>query len=117
MKNMLFIVAMLIALSTAAFSAGAQRDFYQVKIYHLKNSEQVEQVDLYLENVYLPALHRLGIKNIGVFKPIANDTASVKFIYVLIPFNSAESWMKLDESLKKDAAYTSSAKSFREALS
>jgi hypothetical protein len=114
---MLFTVAMLVTLSTVAFSAGAQRDFYQVKIYHLKNNEQVEQVDLYLKNVYLPALRRLGMKNIGVFKPIANDTAILKFIYVLIPFNSAESWMKLDESLKNDTAYTSSAKSFREAPS
>jgi hypothetical protein len=117
MKNMLLTVAMLVALSPLVFAAKVQHDFYQIKIYHLKNSEQVDQVDQYLKNVYLPALHRLGIKNIGVFKPIANDTATVKFIYVLIPFNSAETWMKLEESLTKDAGYTSSAKSFSEAPS
>ena len=108
---------MLVILSPMTYAAKVQQDFYQIKIYHLKNNDQVDQVDQYLKNVYLPALHRLGIKNIGVFKPIANDTSAVKFIYVLIPFNSAEAWMKLEEGLKKDAVFESSAKSFTEAPS
>src|SRR6266516_1329566 len=116
MKNILFIIAMLVILSPAVYGAKVH-DFYQIKIYHLKNNEQVDQVDQYLKNVYLPALHRSGIKNIGVFKPIANDTAVLKFIYVLIPFKSEEAWMKLDENLDKDALYTSSAKSFKAAPS
>ena len=116
-KNILFIIAILVALSPVVYGAKGPHDFYQIKIYHLKNNEQVDQVDQYLKNVYMPALHRLSIKNIGVFKPIANDTATVKFIYVLIPFNSGEAWMKLDENLTKDALYTSSAKSFKEAPS
>jgi hypothetical protein len=69
-------------------------------------------VDEYLKNVYLPALHRLNIKNIGVFKPIANDTASVKFIYILIPFKSENEWTVLDKNILKDEVYTGAAKSF-----
>ncbi len=114
-RNVFFILAMLIILTPVVYGAKVQQDFYQIKVYHLKNNEQIEQVDDYLKNVYLPALHRLGIKSIGVFKPISNDTATVKFIYVFIPFNSAEAWMKLQENLKKDAAFISSAKSFIEA--
>lgn len=83
----------------------------------MKSSEQVTLVDQYLEKVYLPALHRLNIKNIGVFKPVANDTSSMKSIYVLIPFASSEAWMKLDENLSKDKVYSSAAKSFKEAPS
>ena len=113
--NTLFIISMLVTLSPLVYGTKVPHDFYQIKIYHLKNNGQVEQVDQYLKNGYLPALHRLGIKNIGVFKPIANDTSAIKFIYVLIPFKSTEAWMKLDENLTKDAVYTSSAKSFREA--
>ncbi len=112
MRKLFFIIAMLGALSPAVYGAKANPEFYQIKIYHLKNNEQVNQVDEYLKNVYLPALHRLGVKNIGVFKPIANDTALVKSIYVLIYFKSAEAWMKLEEKLTKDAKYTASAKSF-----
>jgi hypothetical protein len=116
MKNILFVITILTALSPV-YGEKVQHDFYQIKIYHLKNKEQVDQVDTYLKDVYIPALHRVGIKNIGVFKPIANDTATVKFIYILIPFNSAEAWMKLDQDLAKDVAYTSSAKNFNEASS
>lgn len=106
-----FIITALLMVSSTLF-AKAQHDFFQIKIYHLKNNEQVTQVDAYLENDYLPALHRLNIKNIGVFKPIANDTASIKFIYVLIPFKSKEEWMKVEQNISKDEVYTSAAQKF-----
>lgn len=108
------IVFIALFLSSSLF-AKSQPDFYQIKIYHLKNNEQVTMVDDYLQNAYLPALHRLGIKNIGVFKPVANDTASLKFIYVLIPFTSEQQWMKINRDLMKEESYTSSAKSFLQA--
>ena len=116
-KNILFIIAMLISLSPVVYGAKGSHDFYQIKIYQLKNNDQVAQVDQYLQDAYLPALHRNGIKNIGVFKPIANDTAAVKFVYVLIPFKSTDEWMNLDKKLTKDVAYLASAKSFIEAPS
>jgi hypothetical protein len=106
-----FITALLLGVSSSLF-AKEQREFYQFKIYHLKNNEQVNEVDEYLKNVYLPALHRLNIRNIGVFKPIANDTATVKYIYVLIPFRSEKEWMQLDKNILKDETYTADAKNF-----
>src|SRR6476659_5505171 len=112
-----FLIAMLVVLSSAVYATKLQPDFFEIKIYHLKNNEQVEQVDQYLKNVYIPALHRSGIKNIGVFKPIANDTAVVKFIYVLISFKSQSAWTNLDRNLAQDPVFTSSGKSFREAPS
>lgn len=114
-KNTFFFIVLLFV--SQNIFAKTPHDFYQIKIYHLKNNEQLNKVDEYLKNAYLPALHRLGIKNIGVFKPIANDTSVVKFIYILIPFNSPEAWMKTDNSLAKDNAYMASAKSFMEAPS
>ena len=90
-------------------------DFYEIKIFHLKNNEQVNLVDQYLKNAYIPALHRISISNIGVFKPIGNDTSSIKSVYVLIPFKSSDAWMKSKEMLAKDNIYLSSAKSFLEA--
>jgi hypothetical protein len=87
-------------------------DFYQIKIYHLKNDNQLQATEKYLENVCLPALHRFGIKNIGVFKPVNNDTASDKLIYVLIPFTNINAWTKISAQLEKDAVYQSAAKNF-----
>ncbi len=113
-------VGLLFFLLTAvsfSFSAPIKKDFYQIKIYHLKNNEQVSAVDWFLKDVYLPAMHRAGIKNIGVFKPIANDTAAMKLIYVFIPFTSSASWMDIAGKLEKDAVYKNDAKSFNEAAS
>jgi hypothetical protein len=104
-----------VSLSIYAYSAPPKQDFYQLKVYHLKSDQQLQQIDDYLKGVYLPALHRADIKNIGVFKPITNDTAAEKFVYVLIPFNSADEWMKLNDKLDKDVTYKTSAKSFIEA--
>ncbi len=112
-----FFLSFFLLAATCAFSAPVKKDFYEIKIYHLKNNAQVEQTDAFLKNVYLPALHNAGLKNIGVFKPIANDTAAVKFIYVFIPFSSANSWAGISGKLEKDANYISGAKIFMEAPS
>ena len=109
------LLVFLLAAAAFAYSAPAKKDFYQIKIYHLKSNEQVAITDQFLKDVYLPAMHRAGIKNIGVFKPIANDTAASKLIYVLIPFPSSASWMDIDEKLEKDNMYKNDAKSFNEA--
>jgi hypothetical protein len=75
--------------------------FFQIKIYHLKTEQQVQQLEQFLENAYVPALHRSGIKQVGVFKPLDIDTADRK-VYVLIPFNSLTQLANLDNTLFKD---------------
>lgn len=58
----------------------------------------------------MPALHRLNIKQVGVFKPLANDTAAIKKIYTLIPFQNLHPWSEnaakiyADKQYQKDAA-------------
>jgi len=110
---LLFILCFIISL--LAEGKNQKKDFYQITIYNLKSNEQVQAVDHYLKNVYLPAMHRAGINKIGVFKPIANDTAQVKKIYVLIPFQSLTAWQKLPEILGKDVTYQSSSKEYTDA--
>jgi hypothetical protein len=113
----IFLLITTLLLSQFAYSAKDRQEFYQIKIYHLKNAEQVNMADQYLQNAYLPALHRAGIKKIGVFKPIANDTSATKLIYVLIPFASADVWLNVEKVLNKDATYNTAAKNFIEASS
>ncbi len=115
--KVLYILCSLLILSSVVYSEDINKDFYQVKVYHLKSNDQVKMTEQYLKNAYLPALHRNGIKNIGVFKPVNSDTATAKFIYVLIPFNSPEAWEKITERIEQDASYRSSAKDFIEAAS
>jgi hypothetical protein len=81
------------------------REFYQLKIYSFDNDMQVRITDDYLKDAYLPALKKLNIQNIGVFKlrPSIKDT--IKKIFVLIPFKSLENFISLEENLLKDPLY------------
>lgn len=112
MKTKLLLLFFLI--STAL--SGMARDFYQLKIYHLANTQQVQQLDDFLEQAYLPALHRAGIPKVGVFKPIANGEADGKLqVYVFTPFKSYKQFAKLDAVLAKDQAFQTAGKVYLEA--
>lgn len=106
----IIIFAILTSLQVAAKKV--RKDFYQLKVYTLKNNEQVKAVDTYLQSAFLPAIHRAGIQKIGVFKPIANDTSLLKKIYVLIPFSSLKNWQDISAKLEKDVAYQTAAAKF-----
>jgi hypothetical protein len=92
-----------------------EKDFYQIKIYRFTNETQLLQLDAYFKDAFIPAAHRAGIKRIGIFKPIANDTSLLKSVYVFIPFFSEKEFFSLDERLRKDHEYMEASKSFREA--
>lgn len=114
----LLVVISLLVFSASAFAA--KRDFYQIKIYHLKTEEQEKKVDAFLKDAYLPALHRIGIGKVGVFKPIINPEtakpADEKLIYVFIPFRSQDEFFKLEQKLAKDNAYWSDGKTYLDAV-
>jgi len=87
-------------------------EYYEIKVYHLKTAEQEKTVDAYLQQAYLPALHKSGIKTVGVFKPLANDTAADKLIYLFIPYKSMDQFLTLPGLLDKDAAYESAGAAY-----
>jgi hypothetical protein len=90
---------------TAHIPAAPKQEFYSIRIYELKNADQEARVDKYLQAALLPALHRQGIADVGVFKPVGNDTAAVRRIYVLIPLKTPEQLIGLPSALNKDARY------------
>ena len=106
------IIFSFVVLSFNSYSKPTNKIVFQFRIYHLKDDQQVGMTDSFLQNALLPALHRFGIKSIGVFKPLANDTAADKLIYVLIPFNSLDQWMKIMDRLQTDAAFKKAGESF-----
>ncbi|HTF29853.1 MAG TPA: NIPSNAP family protein [Flavitalea sp.] len=83
----------------------AEKDIYQIKVYRMKTNDQVVQIDNFLRNAYLPALHRLGVSRIGVFKNAGIDTAVEKSIYVWIPMRSLEQLNRIEDGLTKDITY------------
>ncbi len=101
----LFIVFVLIQCVNFIYASAPVRQYYTLSIYHFRDSGQEKVLDHYFSDALLPALHRMKILSAGVFKSLANDTASDKKIYVLIPFNSTEEVRQLNENLLKDKGY------------
>jgi len=91
------------------------REFYQLTVYHFKSDDQEKVLDNYFQNALIPALHRIKINNIGVFKSWANDTVPDKVVYVFIPFKSLESVTDLPSKLKGDAGFASAGTGYLDA--
>ncbi|MCK5067787.1 MAG: NIPSNAP family protein [Bacteroidales bacterium] len=115
MKRNLFI---LLALTVIAMSSCKQvadseitkastpeLDYFQLKIFNYETEEQVALLDNYFGDALLPALHRAGVENVGVFKPIEGLNESINYIMVLVPFQSLEQFEKLPALLEQDPAY------------
>ncbi|OUJ74215.1 NIPSNAP family protein [Hymenobacter crusticola] len=117
--TLLLFSLILFGLGSPLRSSGAapKREFYQLKIYHLQTKEQEQRLDTYLQQAYLPALHRAGIGKVGVFKPIASTDASApapteQLVFVFIPCTSAEQYLKIDTDLEKDKQYQTAAQDY-----
>ncbi len=93
--------------------AAPKREFYEIKIYKLLNAAQEKVVNEFLQTAYLPALHRAGIRKVGVFTPIESDTTYVgKRIYVFIPFTSSEQYTTLTDVLEQDKQFQFDGKNY-----
>lgn len=89
--------------------------YYEVKIYRYSTPAQSLAIDNYLKNAFIPAVHKAGLKNIGVFKPVEQDTAYGKMTYVFIPYNTPDEYFKLITTLENDPVYKKAGKDFLDA--
>ncbi|MEF8811050.1 MAG: NIPSNAP family protein [Bacteroidales bacterium] len=115
MKKIVFLLLASVLLQFAACDTQETRDYYQLKMYRLSNTDQESLMDQYLENAYLPALERAGIPKVGVFKPREVNEGEQNYIMVLIPFSSLEEFETLDKKLEQDEAYQKAGKEYIEA--
>jgi hypothetical protein len=90
-------------------------DYFELKIYHLDSQDQMPLLDSYLKDALLPAMHRSGIKNTGVFKPIEGLNEELNFQVVLTPFRSLEQYEKLPALLQNDQEYLEAGKAYIDA--
>lgn len=81
----------------------SNRQFYELRVYTLKNDQQQKLVEDYFKGALIPALNRLGSKNIGVFtelKPVGQTK-----MYALIPYNSFDDFLTVQNKLTSDTFY------------
>jgi hypothetical protein len=91
----------------AESGAGKKQEHYELRTYRIKNVEKQKIVSAYLEKALLPALNRMGIDRIGVFKVI--DKPDDLSMYVLIPFKTMEAFAELSPKLLVDTEYQKAA--------
>ena len=113
------IPVILLTFLTATLRAGSvptPQDYYNIKVYNISSKAQEAKVDSYLKDVYIPALHRAGITQVGVFKPIEQDTIwGGKVIFVFMPLRSVDQYLQLPIVLNSDKVYVEASKSFTDA--
>lgn len=114
-----FLIAGLIFFSPPGFSQknkkSSQQEYSQIRIYHFTNASQEAVLDNYLKNAYLPAIHKAGIRQVGIFKHLDNDTATDKKIYIFFSDPSLEKITGLSDQFLKDPVYTTAAKEYLDA--
>ncbi|MHC4665252.1 MAG: NIPSNAP family protein, partial [Planctomycetota bacterium] len=66
----------------------SQREYYELRKYSLKSAEKQKLLLHYLSAAAIPALNRIGIVPVGVFKMVEGDSLD---LYVLLVHNSLES--------------------------
>jgi hypothetical protein len=115
MKILLVFYLALLSLPSFSQKKTDTREFYEFRIYHYTSQEQGGLINAYLEKALLPALHRQGIKNIGVFTALANDTAAVKDIYVLTPYPNLNAKLNAYNQLLSDKVYLEAGKEYIDA--
>ena len=90
--------------------------YYEIRVYSISGSEQESAVDAFLKDAYIPALHRAGITEVGVFKPVEADTLDFgRLVYVFVPFRTIAQFTSLPDILAKDELYKDAGKAFIDA--
>ena len=114
MKRLILAIVLLTSGSVLFAFTPPDKEFYEIRIYQFTTSEQEQTIDKFLEKALLPALHGSQIKA-GIFKPVTNDTAIVKKIYVLIPFKSPAQAIDISDKLLFDKKFLEAGKGYLDA--
>jgi hypothetical protein len=80
-----------------------KQEFYELRVYTLKNAAQQKLIEDYFQNAAIPALNRLGSNHVGVFTEMKPEGQTK--VFVIIPYQSIDDFVKVEEKLLKDAAY------------
>jgi hypothetical protein len=120
MKRRDFLKSSLAATSLASFgalagAAAAQenqppREFYELRLYHLRRGAKQKLFEDYCREAALPAMKRLGVGPIGVFNVMTGPDSPT--VYVLVPYQSIEQFVSVAQRLGADPEYQKAGAGF-----
>ncbi len=118
MKRRKFVAAAS-ALSISSFSSAmatsaapkADKEVYELKSYELKMGG-MGRLETYLQNALIPALNRLGVSKVGVFKELGKDEPAK--LHLLSVYPSQNQYFQIQNQLKTDAAYLKASEAYHQ---
>jgi hypothetical protein len=124
MKRRKFLTTSLAAAGIAGLAPGlspavqaaagkSPREYYELRLYHLRKGAKQAALDEYFEKAVLPGLKRLGIGPVGVFNLLIGPDNPTT--YVLIPHPSLESVTTMSSRLAADPEFLKNAAAFANA--
>ena len=91
----------------------AGREFYELRLYHLRRGPQTDLFDRFYRDAAIPALNRAGVERVGVFNlTIGPETPAM---YVLLTHQSPDSIATTSDRLAADAEYLKAGAEFLDA--
>jgi len=96
--------------SAADQGGGSSREFYELRLYHLRRGPKQKLFDDFYREASLPAMKRAGIGPVGVFNVAYGPDSPT--MYVLIPHKSIDSFGDALDRVRSDAAYQKAGAEF-----
>lgn len=96
MRYLLF--ALILACSFSSQAQKIKQEYYLLKFYNCTNAQQVSQVENYVGNTLKPFLKKHGVPVVGVYMPLANDTAVVKKLLVWMPLTDLHTLDRIEQA-------------------
>ena len=87
----------------SAHANAKERQFYELRRYHVQSGRQQKLTDDFLREALVPAANRLGINPVGVFN--VDIGASGPCCHVLLPASLVETLATFESRLGQDAEY------------
>ncbi len=84
--------------------------YYEIRTYTLKDVLQQQLVENYYEKAAIPALNKLGIKNVGVFTSLESSGGLI--LIALIPFKTLTAFETVNSKLDQDQTYLKAGASY-----
>jgi hypothetical protein len=94
----------------AEAGAAAAREYYELRLYHLRTGVKQKIVEDYLRQAFVPAMGRIGAGPIGVFQVMTGPDSPT--LYVLVPHPSVESFATASQRLGQDPEYQKAGAEF-----
>ncbi len=103
-------VAALSSKSLAAEAPKGAREYYELRMYHLRRGPMQKRFDEFYKNAAIPALNRAGIERVGVFNIMTGPDSPT--LYVLLPHKSIEAFAASADRVRSDEEFQKAGAEF-----